>query len=86
LRDLIVGDEVPCDGFAVVGGEELGGCVPELPCLVGLDQVELVFELRIFLAELSIEFGLVCEVGEVERFARREDDDLFREVPVGGVV
>jgi len=60
--------------------------VPELPCLVGLDQVQLVFELGVFLAELSMEFGLICEAGEVERFARREDDDLFREVPIGGVV
>jgi hypothetical protein len=60
--------------------------VPELPCLVLLAQIELVFESVVAAAEQLVEGGFIGELREVEGFAGREDDGLFGEVAVVGVV
>ena len=83
---LVVCDEVAGDGFAVVGAEELSGGVPELPGVVGLLSVESVFEGSIALAKERMEMGFIGHGVEVEGLAGGEDDDLFGEVPVVGVV
>jgi len=62
--------------------------MPQLSRIIGRREfrVELILKLGITLAELSVELGLIAERGEVEGLARREDDGLFREVTIVGVV
>ena len=35
VREHVIRDEVASHSFAVVGPEELGGCVPQLACFIG---------------------------------------------------
>jgi hypothetical protein len=44
---FVIGDEVACDGFPIIGAEELRRCVPELACLAWGYGVETVLELDI---------------------------------------
>ena len=83
---LVVCDKVAGDGFAVVGAEELGGGVPELAGVIWLFGIEGVFEGGVALAEEGVEMGFVGHGVEVEGLARGEDDDLFGEVAVAGIV
>lgn len=88
----VVLTQIPRYGLAVVGAEQLRGRVPELPRVGGLAAaadgavVEGVLELAVALAEEGVEFELVADGAEVKGLARGEDDDLFGEVTVVGVV
>jgi hypothetical protein len=50
LGELVVGDEVPGYGFAVVGTKELSGCVPELSRFIGSGGIQFVFEFGVSLS------------------------------------
>lgn len=86
LREDVVCDKVAGNGFAVVGAEELGRGVPELTGVIEGFLVEGVFEFGVAFSEEAVEVEIVANGGEVERFARVEDDDLFGEVAIIGVV
>lgn len=85
-REFVVGDEVATDGFAVVRLEELGGGVPELAGVGGVNGVEGVLEGGVARAEEGLEGGFVGEGGEGEGRRRGEDDGRFGEVAIVGVV
>jgi hypothetical protein len=57
--ELVVGDEVARNGFAVVGAEELGRRVPELAGIAGGDGIEGVLELDIALGQEGMEVEFV---------------------------
>ena len=84
--ELVVGDEVAGDRLAIVGAKELGGGEPELAGIGICLGVEVVFELDVAPGQERLELELVLEVGEGEGLAGTEDDDLFGEVAVVGVV
>lgn len=85
-RQFVVLDKVPRDGFAIVGLEELCGCVPELADVGGVLSIECVLEGRVGLPEIALEIGFVNEGGEVEGVRGGEDDGVFGEVTVVGIV
>ena len=60
--------------------------MPELPYIVGLLRVQLVFESGVALAKNGQELFLVLHAIEVERVARVEDDDLLGEIAIIGIV
>ena len=86
VGELVICDEVASDGFTVVRAEELGRGVPELAGLVGGFSVEDIFEGSVAVAEEGAEFGFVAYAIEVEGVAWAEDDDLFGEISIIGVV
>ncbi len=86
VGELVFGDEVAGDGFPVVGAEELGWSVPELPSVVWTLGVESVFEVGVALAQEGVEMGFVGHGVEVEGLTGGEDDDLLGEVAVIWVV
>lgn len=74
------------NGLAIVGSKQLGGSVPELARVRGLLGIELVFKFAEARREERVEFELVADLGEVERSARSENDDLFRKVAIVWVI
>lgn len=86
LRQLVICYKTSRNGLAVVGTEELGRRVPQLPALVVILFVQLILELCVSLAQDAVELGLVFERAEDEGVAGMEDDDLLGEVTVVGIV
>lgn len=86
VGELVVCDEVAGDGFPIVGAEELGWSVPQLPSVVGMLGVESVFEIGVALAQEGVEMGFVGHGVEVEGLTGREYDDLLREVAIIWIV
>ena len=84
--EFIVRYKVAGNCFAVVRAEKFGGSVPQLPRVIGLDGVELVFEVRVALTQDAVEFGFVVDIVEIKGFTRGKDYDLLREVTVVWVV
>jgi hypothetical protein len=82
LGELVVGDEVPGYGFAIVGTKELSGRVPELSRFIGSGGIQFVFEFGVSLSEQPVELGLVFDAVEDEWLSRREDYYLLGEVAV----
>src|SRR5437016_908073 len=84
--EFVVGDEVARDGFSVVGTKQLCGRMPELADVVRFDGVKSIFKFSISLTEFLVEGRFVLHGREIEGFARREDNGLFREVAIMWVV
>lgn len=60
--------------------------MPKLPSLVVLFSIQIVFECGISFAELSVESFFIGQRFEVERLPGRENDCLFGEVAVRGII
>lgn len=84
--EFVVCDQVPGDRFTIVRAEEFGRGIPQLACIGWRDGVEGVFEFDVAFRKNSLKIDFVVEGGEVEGLARGEDDNLFGEVTVVGVV
>ena len=83
---LVVLDEIARNGFAIVRREQLSGRMPQLPQVVRFLEVEGIFESRVAVAKLLEEGMFGGESIEIERVARRKDDDLVGEIAIIGIV
>jgi hypothetical protein len=57
-----------------------------LSSLIRLAFIQLIFELGVPLAQESVKFGAVLDVGEVERLPRMENGRVLGEIPIVRVV
>lgn len=83
---LVVGDEIPRDGFTVVRTEKLCRGMPQLAGFIWSCFIQFILKFHIPLVDDRIECRIICNVIEIERFAGAENSRVLREVSVIRVV
>lgn len=83
---LIVGDQIPRNGFTVVWPKEFSGCMPKLPQFIWFHFIQGILKVNVAQIHHAIELGAVLDQGEVEWFTRIEDGGMLCKVTIVRVV
>ena len=82
VRELVVGDKVSRNSFAIIWPKELSRGMPQLSSVIGHFKIKLVFKGGVAMAQLAVKFRLVGHAIEIEGLAGVEDDGMFGKVPI----